>query len=105
MIVTVDKYTRSLLTIIAVLLTVLAAGLWFETPTTMAPAQAKIPDSGLQFQRVIDQTGRITTSLDNLTELLISGQVRVQIVEPLTEKKIVPIKKPAPVITQPPVER
>ena len=87
MTVTVDKYTRVLLTVIAVLLTVVAAGMWYEAPSTTATAQAKIPDSGLQLQKLTDQTQAIATSLGNLSELLVSGNVKVRIVESDAAKK------------------
>jgi len=87
MTVTVDKYTRFLLTVIAVLLTVVAVGMWCETDDMTPRAQAKIPDSGMQFQQLIDQTEAIKLSLANLSELLVSGKVKVRIVEAETVEK------------------
>ena len=77
----VDNYTRVMLTIIAVLLTVVAAGLWFETPTTVSTAQAKLPDSGLQFNQIIQGLGKVEQSIAEMSNFLRTGTLRVDIVE------------------------
>ena len=91
MIVTVDKYTRFLLTVIALLLGITAAGLWLEAPNTVAPAQARagIPDSGSQLQQLVEQAEVINVSINEIKSLLVSGGVKVQIVDPakITKKK------------------
>ena len=81
MTVTVDKYTRVLLTIIAVLLFVISAGMWLETPNVVSTAQARIPDSGQQLNQLIQNTELIRKSMDDLTKLMTSGNIKVQVVE------------------------
>jgi len=87
MTVTVDKYTRCILTVIAGLLTVVAVGLWFETPDVVTTAQARIPDSGMQLRQLVDHAQQIDDSIGDLTELLASGQVKVQIVKSAANEK------------------
>ena len=82
MTVTVDKYTRVMLTIIAVLLFVLSTAMWFETPNIASTAQARIPDSGQQLNQLIEKTQQINESIADLTTLMTSGKIKVQIVEP-----------------------
>ena len=86
MVVTVDRYTRFLLTIIVVLLTVVAAGLWMHTPSTVTEAYG-IVDSGVQLEQMISKMDELSVSVDNLGKLLRSGEVKVQIVEPEAKKK------------------
>ena len=71
MTVTVDTYTRLLLTVIAVLLSVTAFGLWCQSPTMLETAQARIPDSGEQLNQIIEKVDDIDTSLSKLNKLLV----------------------------------
>ena len=80
--VTVDKYTRVLLTVIAVLLFVISAALWLEAPQVVSDAQARIPDSGQQLDQILQKTEQMSVSMAELKNLLTSGQVKVQIVQP-----------------------
>ena len=86
MIVTVDNYTRVLLTIIAVLLLVTGVGLWHESPPTVKSAYGAIPDSGQQLNVLIQKADSINASLDNIVRLLTSGNVKVQMVLPKDAK-------------------
>jgi len=80
--VTVDTYTRLVLTAITVLLTVLALGLWYQSPSAVAPAQgAGIPDAGMQTNQVLDRLTSIDASLAELKTLLVSGAVKVQVID------------------------
>jgi hypothetical protein len=80
-VVTVDKYTRGLLTVIAVLLFALVVALWYEAPSVVpAACAAGLPDSSQQLNQIIGKIDEITASVDNLNDLLISGKVRVQLV-------------------------
>ena len=86
--VTVDGYTRILLTVITVLLTVLAVGMWCETPNTVPPAQAQgIPDSGQQLDKISQTLSSIDKSMADMQKLMVSGAVKVQVVEPKSTKK------------------
>ena len=86
--VTVDGYTRILLSVITVLLTVLAVGMWCETPSMVPPAQAQgIPDSGRQLDEISQKLDSIDKSIAGLQKLMVSGAVKVQVVEPKATKK------------------
>ena len=89
-----DDYTRVLLTVIAVLLTLVAVGLWTHTPSSISTAQARLPDSGLQLNQIILELQRTRTSMDGVANLLRSGQAKVQIIEPAP----VPVPPPPAVI-------
>ena len=79
MTVTVDNYTRVLLTVISVLLLALTVGLWYETPSVVPTAQAGIPDSGQQLEKLIIKADEINASLTKISGLLTSGRVKVQV--------------------------
>jgi len=79
MTVTVDNYTRVLLTVISVLLLALTVGLWYETPSVVPTAQAGIPDSGQQLEKLILKADEINASLAKISSLLTSGKVKVQV--------------------------
>ncbi len=85
MTVTVDNYTRVLLTVLTVLLLVVAVGLWFETPTTVPSAYGRVPDSGEQLNQLIGKVDKIDTSLGEISRLLTSGKIKVQVVLPPEE--------------------
>jgi len=81
--ITVDNYTRVLLTVIAVLLLVVAVDLWCQSPTQVtSTASAGIPDSGQQLNKLIQKVDDLNVSLARFTKLLTSGQVKVQVVKP-----------------------
>ena len=89
----IDRYTKMLLTVIAVLLTLVAIGLWHEqSPSVVTPAYAGIPDSGQQFQQVIDSVESIQASIDEFSVLLVSGKIKVQVVEPKGKAKLQDVK-------------
>lgn len=86
--VTVDGYTRILLSVITVLLTVLAVGMWYETPSTVPTARAQgIPDSGQQLHEISQKLSSIDKSIAELQKLMVSGTVKVQVVEAKASKK------------------
>ena len=79
----IDRYTKMVLTVIAVMLTLVAIGMWHEqTPSVVTPVYAGIPDSGQQLQQLITSVEKIQGSMDEVVALLISGKVKVQVVEP-----------------------
>ena len=84
MTVTVDRYTRFLLTVIAVLLTVVAVGLWFETPNAIPTAQAAAGEQlnpGKQLNDIAKNTEQFVVTLNELQKLLVSGSVKVMVVD------------------------
>lgn len=86
--VTLDGYTRILLTVIAVLLTVLAVGMWCETPSMTPAAKAGgIPDSGSQLNEISQKLVSIDKSITDLQKLMVSGAVKVQVIDPKDAKK------------------
>ena len=78
----IDTYTRVLLTIIAVLLTVVGARLWLETPPMVSTAQAVLPDAGLQRKLMVQELQHIRTEIATMSHLLRTGPLKVQIIEP-----------------------
>jgi hypothetical protein len=80
---TVDLYTRLCLTVIAVLLTVLIAGLWADGVRLAGPATAaeKFLDSAAQREAIVKAQEQGTEKLDELLRLLESGKVKVQVVQ------------------------
>jgi hypothetical protein len=86
----VDVYTRSCLTVIAVLLTVLIVALWAQplTPagTDMAAAASPsapgggVPDAGRQRDMMIKELENQTSKLEALTRLFETGKAKVQVV-------------------------
>ncbi|MDY6913938.1 MAG: hypothetical protein SVT52_05730 [Planctomycetota bacterium] len=77
-----DGYTRVCLTAIAVLLTILVAGLWAEKNPMASEAGAADKiwlNSASQRKAFIDVQTTTNTKLDELMKLLKSGQVKVEI--------------------------
>ena len=76
--VSLDRYTKGLLTVIAVLLTVIALGLLVHTPSSVATAEAQIPDSGSQRQRMVDQLREVNVKLGQMNAAL-KGTLKVKV--------------------------
>ncbi len=81
MTVHVDRYTKTLLTILTILLFMLVIGLWTQAPSTLPRAEAALPDSGMQLEQVISELQHVQQRIDRIYEFLGSGKVKVQIVE------------------------
>ncbi|MBI1335685.1 MAG: hypothetical protein GC164_01835 [Phycisphaera sp.] len=83
------RYLNSVLTVIAVLLTLNLYTLWTTSPAsieTVPTAQAAgLPDGGAQRKEMIDQLKLLNQKFDQLTQLLKSGEARVRI-EGATDK-------------------
>ena len=93
----VDNYTRLLLTVIAVLLLFVGVGLWYQAPVSpVTPAYGKIPDQGQQLNSIIQKLDDVNNSIIRLENLLVSGKVKVQVVEPSA-----PAKKTGPAKEKP----
>lgn len=89
--VRVDTYTRVCLTAIAVLLTVLIAGLWAEGVPTSQTASAGSPatgrevnkpywDSAGQRDAMVKEMQQVNRKLDELKALLKSGEAKFTVV-------------------------
>jgi len=77
--------TRYLNVVLTALTIVGALGLWtvWTERGGGAPAMAQgIPDAGGQRARIIDQLKRLNEKADHLNKLLVSGKVRVVLVDP-----------------------
>lgn len=81
-----DKYTRVLLTIIAVLLTVIAIELAQQGSPSLPTAQAQIPDTALQRKLVVDELRTSNRHLSAILEHLRSKSVKVEMKETDTRK-------------------
>ena len=94
-IVTVDGYTKTCLTAIAALLAVLIVGLWAEMPVTPerayaqrfadskaaeAVSEGRWGTSSAPQQAVVQTQQETNAKLDQLMDLLRSGQAKVQLV-------------------------
>ena len=78
----VDRYTKGILTVIAVALLLITVGLWVDSPKLSTPAYAGgIPDSGQQLDKILVSVEEINKSVDKLSALFLSGKVKVQLVD------------------------
>lgn len=75
---TLDRYTRGLLTVIAVLLAIVAVELAVQRPDIAATVQAQIPDSGLQRNQLIAEAQRTNQILDDILTHLRTKPIKVE---------------------------
>ncbi|MEX0777597.1 MAG: hypothetical protein WD042_17975 [Phycisphaeraceae bacterium] len=75
------KYLNTVLTLIALLLTLNLWTLWTAAPlATVSDAQAAgLPDAGAQRQELIDQLKSLNKKVDETNGLFKSGQARVKL--------------------------
>lgn len=78
-IVTLDRATQRLLSVIAVLLAVLIVELWALRPDTAQPAHAQIPDTGLQRQQIVEEQRRTNDLLSATLEHLRTKPIKVRV--------------------------
>lgn len=76
--ITLDRYSRGVLTALAVLLSVVAVELWVAMPGAPPAAQAQIPDTGLQRQNLVQETQKTNELLQKIYDQLKSGTVKVK---------------------------
>jgi hypothetical protein len=99
MTVRVDGYTRFILTVIALLLGVVAVGMWGPAPNTTPAAQAALPspgeqlNPGRQLDEMVKNSDQLNQALAELQKLLVSGAVKVQVVDP---SQVQPTPPPPP---------
>ncbi|HEX7008914.1 MAG TPA: hypothetical protein VF184_02965 [Phycisphaeraceae bacterium] len=85
------RYLNAILTVLAVLLALNLWVTWAATPGGQAlswaePAQAAgIPNAGEQRKQMIDLLKALNVKVNQLTELVESGKVRVQVEAPPSE--------------------
>jgi hypothetical protein len=84
MTIKLDLYSRVLLTVIAVLMSMLVISLWVETPPATRTAQARLPDSGAQFNDMITGLAQVQAAVKETNNLLRSATLKVQVIEPTT---------------------
>lgn len=82
----VDKYTRVMLTIIAVLLTVIAVELADRGTPGLPTAQAQIPDTGRQRQQLVEESRQSNRLLSAILEHLQTKTVKVEVKQTDTRK-------------------
>ena len=103
MVVVMDNYTRIVLTVIAVLLTLVAIPLWTnqspEISSSAVAAEPGIPDAGQQLNELISLTADNKASLELISEKLSKGTLKVIVVEKDEDEKSKPVFTPNSKIT------
>lgn len=77
--VTLDRYTRGLLTALVVLLTIIAIELWAGRPDSVPAAHAQIPDTALQRLEIVQESRRTNVLLEQILDHLKSKTIQVTI--------------------------
>jgi len=75
---TPDRFTRSLLGVLAVLLAIIAVELWAQRPSLLPAASAQIPDSGRQRNELLMETRKTNQLLDKILVHLQTKPIKVQ---------------------------
>jgi len=71
-------------------------GMWCQRPAMVDSAQAGIPDSGQQLDEGSAQLKEVNANLQGISETLVSGGMKVQVMEMTeTKKKAAPKAVPA----------
>jgi hypothetical protein len=73
-----DRYTRTVLTVIAGLLTVIAVELAYHAPSSTPRAEAQIPDTALQRKQVVDESRETNRLLSAILEHLRTKPIKVE---------------------------
>ncbi|MCH9022448.1 MAG: hypothetical protein IID32_06760 [Planctomycetes bacterium] len=84
---TMDRYTKFIVTVIAIQLCLISVGMWQDTPMVATPAYGNI-NPGLQMEQLIETVSGVQRSVDKLAVLLVSGEVKVKVVEPKKTKSV-----------------
>lgn len=74
-----DRWTRGVLVVLCILLTVIAVELWAGAADRTPQAAAQIPDSGLQRHQMVDEQRRTNRLLERILEHLQSKPIRTVI--------------------------
>jgi len=75
---TLDRWTRRLLCVIAVLLAVIAVELWQGRPSMLPRAEAQIPDTALQRENIVREARKTNALLAQILEHLRSKPIKVE---------------------------
>jgi len=76
------RYLNTILTVLAVVLTLQLWTAWTTGPDTLSEARAQgIPDAGSQREQMIGELKLLNKKVDQLKALLTSGKVRVSITD------------------------
>jgi hypothetical protein len=73
-----DRYTRTVLTALVVLLSVIAVELWVAMPSGIPNAQAQIPDTAMQRQQIAQESQKTNDLLQKILDHLRTGTVKVR---------------------------
>lgn len=76
---TLDKWTRRILGVIAVLLAVIAVELWQARPSMLPRAEAQIPDTALQRANIVREARKTNALLSKILEHLRTQPVKVTV--------------------------
>lgn len=74
---TFDRFTRSILVVLTLLLSVIAVELWIGL-ADRSTAVAQIPDTGLQRQNIVEETRRTNQLLEQILTQLRTGTMKVR---------------------------
>ena len=74
-----DNYSRVILTIITVLLTFIATGLWFDTDSVPVAYGQRL-NTAEQRLAIVQELEKTNSKLDDIKEILTKGHVKVSIV-------------------------
>ena len=77
--ITMDRFTRGLLTVLTALLAVIAVELWVAMPDGSSVARAQIPDTGLQRLQIIEEARKTNQILEQIREQLREGCMKVRL--------------------------
>ena len=77
-------HTHRLLVVILVLQALVLLGQWTGGGAVLPAAQAQIPDSGAQRNRIIDELASLNQKADALLKLIDSGKIQVKVAEAKT---------------------
>ncbi|HPF39451.1 MAG TPA: hypothetical protein P5081_12470 [Phycisphaerae bacterium] len=86
-IIKLDRYTRSLLTIIAVLLSIVVVELAYERAPALPAAQAQIPDTAKQRKEIVEESRETNRLLSAILGHLQTKTVKVEIKTTDTRKE------------------
>lgn len=89
-----DRYTRTVLTVIAGLLTVIAVELAYHAPSSVPRAEAQIPDTALQRKQIVDESRETNKLLSAILEHLRTKPIKVEMQSTDTRKGGIGLKKP-----------
>ncbi len=76
--ITLDRYTRVILTVLTVFCGVIAVELWERQPTALPAAEAQVPDTALQRKQLIEEARHTNDLLERIATRLEKGTIKVR---------------------------